>query len=125
MLLPRDEVVEGVQGGKLEFEIALIDEYGRPIDTTNYDQYKVCIKQSSTSAFEVSQVAGTNNSVMSKVGADILGVFNVLIDPADMANLKDGERQDIHFEMSNSGDTSDVVRLVFKDRLAIFKTACS
>ncbi len=128
MLLPQDEVIEIIQGSKGEFEIALVDELGRPIDTTDYDEFKVCIKQSSSvPALEVSQAANPNGSVMGKVGSPLLGVFTVLITPADTvpATLKDGERQDIDFEMAQASDATNIIGLVFKDRLSVIKTSCS
>ena len=124
ILSPEDEIVEGVQGGKIEFELALVDENLRPVDTTVFDQFKVCIKIESTTKLEVTQVAGANRSIMTKVGAATSGVFKVLINPADSLLLADGDRQDIDFEMSELADAANIIREVFKDRLTVFKTSC-
>lgn len=124
-LLPIDEVIEGVKGGKLEFEIALVDENGRPVDTTVYDAFKVCVKLTASTALEISQVANGNGSVMTKVGAPEIGVFKVQINPVDTAGLLVAERQDIDFEMKETADATNIIRTVFKDRLSVFKTSCT
>jgi predicted DNA-binding antitoxin AbrB/MazE fold protein len=125
MLLPEDEVIEGVQGGRIEFNIILVDEYGRPIDTTNYDEFKICIKQSSSSSFDVSQTTTANGSVMTQVGDPMLGEYNVLIVPLDSVSLKDGDRQDIEITLTNTSDAKDVLKEIFKDRLNIKKSNCA
>ena len=125
MLLPVDEVIEGVQGGKLEFEIALVDENGRPVDTNVYDAFKICIRKTATTTLTVSQIANVNGSVMTKVGVPETGVFKVVINPVDSLTLEVKERQDIDFEMKETADATNVIRAVFSDRLSIFKTSCT
>ncbi len=125
MLLPIDEVIEGIQGGKLEFEIALVDENGRPVDTTVYDAFKICIRKTATTTLMVSQVANVNGSVMTKVGVAQTGVFKVVINPVDSLTLEVKERQDIDFEMRETANATNIIRAVFKDRLSIFKTSCT
>ena len=124
ILSPDDEVVEAVQGGKIDFELAIVDENLRPVDTSVYDQFKVCIKLDSSTALVVSQVATGNGSIMTKVGAATLGVFRVVINPLDSATLKKGERQDIDFEMSENAAPTNIIRQVFKDRLSVEDTSC-
>ena len=123
MLTPEDEIVEGVQGAKIEFELAIVDENDRPVDTTVYDEFKVCIKADTN--LEVSQVANANGSVMTKVGSAECGIFNVLINPADTANLEAKERQDIEFRMSEAADPTNIVGEVFEDKLTVKKSNCT
>jgi len=124
MLLACDEVIEGVLGGKLEFEIGLVDEHGAAIDTTDYDQFKICIKIDSANTLEVSETPNGNGSLIAKQGSPEKGVFNVLINPPDTLTLKAKERQNIDFEMSEAADANNVRREVFKDRLTMHATSC-
>jgi hypothetical protein len=124
MLLPIDEVIEGVQGGKLEFEIALVDENSRPVDTTVYDLYKICIKRTATTRLEVSQTANANGSIMTRIGSPVTGVFKVLINPADTLLLNVAERQEIDLELKESATPTNTVRVVFHDRLTVVASSC-
>jgi len=125
MLLACDEVIEGVRGGLLEFEIGLVDEQGAAVDTTSYDEFRICIKIDSSTKLEVSEVANGNGSIMSKQGSAEKGVFDVVINPADTLLLKAKERQNIDFEMSEAADPNNVRREVFKDRLTILESSCN
>ena len=122
-LSPEDEIVSAIQGGKIEFELSLVDENGRPVSTAAYDQYRVGISIDSSTTLEISQVANANGSVMTKVGSAECGIFNVLINPADSATLGTGDRQDIDFEMSEQADPTNVIRETFPDRLEIRSTS--
>lgn len=124
MLAVEDEIVEGVQGGRIEFELALVDEDNRAIDTSVYDQFRICIKIDSSTVLEVKQVAGTNGSIMTKIGSAETGIFKVVINPADSLTLPDKDRQDIHFEMSEAADPTNVQKVVFFDRLSISENIC-
>lgn len=119
MLLPIDEVIQGVKGGKIEFEIAIVDEDGRAVDTTVYDAFRVGIRIDSSTSLVITQVANGNGSIMTKVGVGAKGVFKILINPADSLLLDALERQDISFEMSESADPTNVIREVIEDRLTI------
>jgi len=119
MLLAIDEVITGVKGGKIEFEIAVVDEDGRAVDTTVYDKFRIAIRIDSSTVLLVTHVLGGNGSIMTKVGVGAAGVFKVLINPVDSATLDGVERQDISFEMVENADPTNIIREILSDKLSI------
>jgi len=123
MLLPIDEVITGVKGGKVEFEVAVIDEDGRAVDTSVYDEFRIAIRIDSSTVLIISHVALTSGSVMTKVGDPAAGVFKILINPTESLLLEAMERQTISFEMSENADANNIIREEIFERLSIFESS--
>lgn len=120
----QNKIIEKVTGSKVEFEIEVVDENDRSVNTTPYDEFKVCIKKADGTILEVAHTAVAPASTIVKTGSPECGLFKIIIIPTDSASLKTGTELDIEIHMNESTDVNNVEKIVFENRLLMKKSVC-
>lgn len=123
-LSPEDEIIEKVSGSKVEFEIELVDENGRSVNTTPYDEFKICIKKSDGTLLEILHTAVAPASTVVKTGDPQCGLFKIIIIPTDSVTIKTGIPQDVELHMNEAADVNNVEKIVFENRLLMKRSVC-